>query len=236
MGDLVEYHCARSVAEIAMDDGKVNVLSPSMQLELAEALDQAERDESAVVLKGRPGVFSAGFDLDVLKAGGDDAFSMVRGGFLLTERLLSFPYPVVIACSGHAVAMAVFLVLSADYRVGVSGEFRLRANEVAIGLTMPRAAIAICRERLSPAAFTRAMMLSETFSPTQAVEAGILDLVVEPSDLETRTQQLAVTFRGLDMTAHRNTKLRARHSLLESLRASIEQDDSDLRALADVAR
>jgi enoyl-CoA hydratase len=229
MGDRVRYEFAQSVARITMDDGKANVLSLSMQAELNEALDQALTDEAVVILTGRTGLFSGGFDLGVLRAGGEEALSMLKGGFELAQRLLSFPYPVVVACSGHAVAMALFLVLSGDYRIGLTGDSRLTANEVAIGLTMPRAAIEICRQRLTPAAFTRVVMLSEPFSGQMAVEAGILDVVVDPAHLETKAHSAAVALSALDMSAHRNTKLRARQSVLEVLRTAIEQDDADLR-------
>lgn len=232
MGDRVSYQCTESVARIAMDDGKANVLSSPMQAELHHGLDQAERDEAVVILTGKPGLFSGGFDLGVLRAGGDDALAMLKGGFELAERLLSFPYPVVIACSGHAIAMALFVVLSGDYRIGVTGDARLTANEVAIGLTLPRAAIEICRQRLTPAAFNRAVLLAEPFSGQQAVEGGLLDAVVDPSELDARAHEVATALRGLDMAAHKNTKLRARGPLLAALRAAIDQDDGDLRALS----
>ncbi len=133
-----------------MDDGKVNVLSIPMLGEINAALDQAESAGAVVVLTGRDGRFSGGFDLAVLRAGGPDALTMLRGGFDLAERLLTFPTPVVVACSGHAIAMAAFLLLSGDYRIGAAGPFKITANEVAIGLPMPMAAIEICRQRLTP--------------------------------------------------------------------------------------
>ena len=135
MGSLVRYDFDGSVARITMDDGKVNVLSQEMLAELNEALGRAEADAAIVALAGRAGVFSAGFDLKVLRAGGPNARTMLRAGFELAERMLSFPMPVVIACTGHAVAMGVFLVLSGDYRIGVTGRYKITANEVAIGLT-----------------------------------------------------------------------------------------------------
>ncbi|HEY6177650.1 MAG TPA: crotonase/enoyl-CoA hydratase family protein, partial [Kofleriaceae bacterium] len=151
MEPLVSYRLEQSIATITLDDGKVNALSPAMQSQINGALDQAVADRATVVLTGRPGVWTAGFDLGVLRAGGPAGLGMVRSGFALAERLLTFPHPVVVACGGHAVAMGVFLLLSADYRIGAAGPFRITANEVAIGLTMPRAAIAICRQRLAPA-------------------------------------------------------------------------------------
>ena len=98
---------------------------------------------------------------------------MLRAGFELAERMLSFPMPVVIACTGHAVAMGVFLVLSGDYRIGVAGRYKITANEVAIGLTLPRAAIEICRQRLTPAHFSRATVLAEVFPPSGRGRSGL---------------------------------------------------------------
>ena len=143
MGSAVTYALEESVAWITMDDGKVNALSSSMFEELNEALDRAEADHAVVVLCGRTGTFSAGFDLTVLREDGPGALAMLQSGFRLAERMLAFPTPIVVACPGHAIAMGAFLVLSADYRIGVSGPFRITANEVAIGLVMPRAAIEI---------------------------------------------------------------------------------------------
>ena len=94
-GDLVTYQLEDSVATIVMDDGKVNVMSLQMTRALNEALDRAGADKAVVLLSGRPGVFSAGFDLSVLGLGGDDAREMVKAGFELAERVLSFPAPVV---------------------------------------------------------------------------------------------------------------------------------------------
>lgn len=95
---------------------------------------------------------------------------------------MPFPQPVVVACSGHAIAMGAFLLLSADHRVGVTGSsHKITANEVAIGLTMPRAAVEICRQRLAPAHFQRALNLAEPYTPDSAVEAGFLDSAV-PDD------------------------------------------------------
>src|SRR5215471_17406783 len=102
--NLVTYHEGDAIATITMDDGKVNALSMPMFDEVNAALDRAEAAGAAVVLAGRDGVFSAGFDLGVLRAGGAAAAALVRTGFELSARLLAFPAPVVVACTGHAIA------------------------------------------------------------------------------------------------------------------------------------
>jgi len=229
MSLFVSYEIDAGVAIITMDDGKANALSPRMQSEIHRALDRAEADGAIVCLTGRDGVFSGGFDLSILLAGGADALDMVRGGFELAERLLGFPRPVVIACSGHAVAMGAFLLLSVDYRIGTAGSYRITANEVAIGVTLPRAAIEICRQRLHPGAFTRATLLAEVFSPDDAVTAGFLDRVVSASELRSAARDVAAALIKLDGNAHVASKQRTRESFLRSLRAAIEADDAELR-------
>jgi len=226
MGQRVRYAVDGAVATITMDDGKVNVLSSAMLGDINAALDRAEADAEVVVLGGRPGVFSAGFDLPVLRQGGEPAGSMLRAGFELAERLLSFPAPVVIACSGHAIAMGAFLVLSGDYRIGAAGAYKITANEVAIGVTLPLAAVEICRQRLSPAHFSRATIIAEVFAPAQAVEAGFLDRVVDAAELDQAVRSAASQLAQLDMTAHSATKLRVRAAALRAVHEAIELDSA----------
>jgi enoyl-CoA hydratase len=225
MESLIGYQLADSVATITMDDGKVNALSLRMIHEVNEALARALDDAAAVVvLAGRPGVFSAGFDLPVLRAGGPGAASMLRAGFELAERVLSYPLPVVIACTGHAVAMGAFLLLSADFRVGAAGPYKITANEVAIGITMPRAAVEICRQRLTPAHFNRATTLAELYQPDSAIEAGFLDRVCEPADILDAVRGIARDLAGLDLDAHKATKLRVRTAALAGIHDAIAAD------------
>lgn len=231
MPERVWYELADDIATITVDDGKANALSPDLQAEIHGALDRAEADGAVVLLTGRPGMFSAGFDLRVLTGGGQPAIDMVIGGFDLAERLLSFPAPVVIACPGHAIAMGSFLLLAGDVRIGVSGPYRIQANEVAIGLTMPRAALELMRQRLTPAALTRAALLSETFTPERATGAGFLDHVVDPAELTTAARSSATAAAALHRGAHVATKRRARAEMLTALRAAIDADRADLAAL-----
>jgi enoyl-CoA hydratase len=224
MTDPVSYELAGGIATITLDDGKANALSPTMLAAINEALDRALGDEAIVILTGRPGIFSGGFDLKVLGAGGPDAGQMLESGFLLALRLLEHPFPLVIACTGHAIAMGSFLLLSADYRIGVEGPYRLIANEVAIGLTMPRAAIEICRQRLAPAHFQRAVILAESYTPSGAVAAGFLDQVVSDAALKPSSTSLAEQFATLDLHAHATTKALARSGAIDAIRAGLAAD------------
>lgn len=220
------------VATITLDDGRANALSPEMQADIHAALDRAEAAGLVVLITGREGRFSGGFDLGVMGAGGQVAADMVAGGFELARRLLAFPRPVVVACTGHAIAMGAFLLTAADSRIGVAaGGHRIHANEVAIGMTLPRSAIAVCRARLTPAAVTRALDLATPLSHEEAVVAGFLDEVVPAAGLAARAREEAERLAGLDAVAHVGTKALTRAPILAALDATIAADRADLEAL-----
>ncbi len=223
---IESVHCTLQdkVATIRIDDGKRNALSPPVLGEIYRALDRAESDGAVVIITGRQDVFSAGFDLNVMKRGGVSALRMLRAGYALTARVMAYPYPVIAACNGHALAMGVFLMLSADYVLGSRGDFKISANEVAIGLTMPRVAAAMLRHRLNPAAYQRAVTLSEYFDVEAALNAGFFDELVDTIDLMPRAEACADRFKELDPRAHTASKRRIRAALIRKIRFSIPLD------------
>jgi enoyl-CoA hydratase len=222
--DLVHYGLADGIATIRIDDGKRNALAPAVLHQIYDAFDRAEADEATVILTGREQVFSAGFDLRVMNKGGSKAIGMLRLGYGLPARVLAYPYPVVAACPGHSMAMGVFLMLSADYVIGSRGDFKISANEVAIGMTMPRVAAAVMRNRLTPAAFQRAVTLAEYFDPESALAAGFFDEIVEADELLPRAEALAQQFQQLDMHAHKASKRQERKKLIRKIRRTIPID------------
>jgi len=222
--ETVHYSLQDQIATIRIDDGKRNALSPPVFKEIYQALDRAESDRAIVILTGRESVFSAGFDLKVMKRGGINALRMLSAGYGLTARVLNYPYPVIAACNGHSLAMGAFLMLSADYVIGSRGDFKIAANEVAIGLTMPRVAAAMLRHRLTPAAYQRAVLLSEYFDVESALSAGFFDELVDPAELIPRAETHATELQGLDQRAHAATKRGIRASLTRRIRLSIPFD------------
>jgi enoyl-CoA hydratase len=224
MSDLLTYSLDDRIAQITLDDGKVNALSIAMLRELHAALDQAEADGAVVVLGGREGYLSAGFDLKVFREEPERLPEMLRLGATLCERMLAFPTPILVACSGHAIAAGSFLLLSADARIGVEGPFKIGLNEVRIGLTMPFFVIELARHRLAPAHFDRAVISAVMYEPADAVTAGFLDRVVAPVDLGEAAAAAAQELGGLNPEAHAATKLRARGTALTALRAAIDAE------------
>ena len=222
---LASFEIIDGVALIKLDDGKANALSLSMQQAFNSALDQAQQAKLPVVITGRSGILSAGFDLKTLAASGQPAVDMLNGGIEIALRLLSFETPVVIACGGHAIAMGVFLLQCGDYRIGVAGNFKYSANEVAIGMTMPWSTIEILRQRLTPAALCRAVLLAETFTPTNGVENGLIDrIVTTESELLAAALETAKSFSALNAVAHAASKNRLRSQVVAAIRDGLAKD------------
>jgi enoyl-CoA hydratase len=211
-----------------LSNGKVNAISPDVIAAFNAALDQAVTDRAVVIITGQPGILSGGYDLKVMTAGPKEAVALVTSGSTLARRLLSHPFPVIVACPGHAVAKGAFLLLSADYRIGVEGAFSIGLNEVQIGMTMHHAGIEIARDRLNKVALQRSVVNGEMFNPQGAVAAGFLDVVVSAEELQGAALAAARQLKKINMTAHKNTKLKVRKALLEALDNAIIQDQEHL--------
>lgn len=226
--DAVKVTVNDDVCIATLDDGKANALSPDVIAALNAALDRAEKEARAVVLLGRPGRFSAGFDLNVMRRGADAARDLVLAGAHFGLRLLELPLPVVAGCTGHAVAMGALLLLCSDRRIGADGDFRIGLNEVGIGMTLPRFGVELARDRLCPRSVTPATLLAHMFSPEEAQSAGFLDELCAASDVEDRVLEEGRRLRDLSGPAFAGTKRRLRERVVARIRDSLERDMREL--------
>lgn len=224
--ELIDLEINDNVAVITLKNGKVNAISPQVITELNNALDQAESAEAVVILTGQAGMFSGGYDLKTMKESSDSAVSLVTAGSTLARRMLSFPFPIIGACSGHAIAKGAFLLLSCDVRIGCVGPFKIGLNEVLIGMTMHQAGIELARNRIPINYLTRSVINAELFTPETAVTAGFLDTVVDPEQLMTTAMATAKQLLTLNMTAHHGTKLKERKECLNALDTAIKIDSA----------
>lgn len=224
MAEPISYSITNSIARIAIDDGKRNAMSPALLAQLHHAFQRAEQEARAVLITGRPGVFSAGFDLQVFaKRDPEEIHQMVRLGAELALQIFSAPMPVVVACTGHAYPMGAFLMLASDFCIGTEGPYQIGLNEVAIGLAIPRFAIELSRATLSPQYFNR-IVTAEMLLPEEAVTAGYLDWLVAPGTLESSAQAKSSELAALNADAFRLTKSRIRSEAAARIRQAIDQE------------
>ncbi|BCR24281.1 crotonase/enoyl-CoA hydratase family protein [Aquipseudomonas alcaligenes] len=228
MSDLISYQLEDGIATLTLNNGKVNAISPDVIVAFNAALDQAVQDRAVVIITGQPGILSGGYDLKVMTSSSQNAVALVTAGSTLARRMLAHPYPIIVACPGHAIAKGAFILLSADYRIGVEGPFNIGLNEVQIGMTMHHAGIELARDRLRRSAFHRSVINGEIFNPEGAMDAGFLDKVVPAEQLMATAVAAAQQLKKINMTAHKNTKLKVRKAFLETLDKAIELDQQHL--------
>ncbi len=224
MTDILTYRLEGSVAVLVLDDGKANVFNDASIGAIHAALDRAEQEAGSVVLIGRPGRFSGGFDLSVMGSDVTSMQALVRSGVELLLRIWEFPRPFLIACTGHAVAAGAMFLLAADYRIGVEGDWSIGLNEVGIGMPLPVLGVELARARLDPRAFTRAALHAELYDGAGAVEAGYLDEAVAPDRLLDRVMEKAAEMAAFAPSGYLPSKQRARHVLSDYVRSTLDED------------
>ncbi|MEM8925836.1 MAG: crotonase/enoyl-CoA hydratase family protein [Actinomycetota bacterium] len=225
--DLVGYRVEDGIAVITLDDGKANALGAAMTDAVNAALDTAEADDAvgAIVIAGREGRFSGGFDLSVFQTGDIEAIgAMVDAGGVLVRRLYGGPKPVVAACTGHAVAAGALVLLGCDVRIGPDAPIKVGLNEVAIGLTLPRWAMIIAGDRLSFRHRQQSVVNAKLYDGTGAVDVGFLDRAVEPASVMAEAMAEAATLAALDGSAYAATVRAFRRDTLDAMAADLRLD------------
>ena len=173
-----------NISVITLDDGKANVFSTKMSTDINECLDEVSKEDGCIVLTGREGMFSAGFDLKTLQGGDMDQIQeMTTTGFKLLSRIFSFPRPVIAACSGHGIALGTFLLCCCDYRIGIKGDFMLGANEMRTNMVIPPPILELMKFRVAQSHKYRAVLGAEMYTFENAKEAGLIDEVVDSNIL-----------------------------------------------------
>ena len=226
----VAYELRDGIAVISIDDGKANALSFDVIAAVNDGLDRADTDAAgAVLLVGRTGMFSGGFDLAVMRGGDAKAMGqLVTDGAELVLRLYRSGRPIVAACTGHAVAAGAFVLMGAHHRVGAEGAFRLCLIETQIGMVLPDWAVELTNERLIGPHAQQAAIESRVYDPAAGVEAGFLDRVVPEADVIDVAMAEAARLAALPAAAYAGNAAKVRARGIERLEAAVARDRANV--------
>ncbi len=211
-----------------MDDGKANALSEAMIDALLAAVTRAESEAGALVLCGRPERFCAGFDLRVMMSSPDAAKALLKRGSVLLMRLYACKVPLVVACTGHALAGGALVLLTGDLRIGAEGPYRIGLNEVSIGIPVPVLAMELARDRIAPRELTKATLLAGIYGPEEAARVGYLDEIVSPEAVVERAKEEAARLSSLPRFPFVETKSRLRRRTIAHIEATLDEDMASL--------
>lgn len=230
MNDATEprYELDDDLAVITLDDGRANVFSTASLRVLEGLLDRVEADRArGLVVIGRPGRFSAGFDLGEMTVSSRQTRELVARGARWWLRLYGLGIPTVGACTGHALAGGAITLLGLDVRIGADVDAKIGLNEVAIGMTLPKFAVELARDRIAASHLLR-VTTGEIFDPAGAVEAGFLDRIVPEADLVDEAVTTARQLAERNTTAYGGTKRNLRGAMIERCLAELDADMGDI--------
>ena len=212
------------VATLTMDDGKVNAFDVEFFTRLDAVLDECA-DDAAIVLTGRPGMFSAGLNTKKMAALDLDGLVdlLVPFGEVFL-RLWLEPRPVVAAATGHAIAGGTILAMVCDHAIAADGEFGWGLTETTIGFPLPRWIIAVARGNVRADRLDDLLLPGRMVAPAEAVEVGFAD-DVQPADRVVdaalaHARQLAT----LPRSTYAESKRRLRGDAVAAARADLEAD------------
>ena len=212
------------ISIIKLDDGKANAFSYDMLSQVNELLKQVPRDSGALVITGREGLFSGGFDLKTLATGDMEKITkMVQLGYRLLLELFSFDRPIIAAVSGHSIALGLFVTCSADYRIAIDGKYVCQANEVRNNMDIPTQIMEIIRARVNKKYFYSAVYHSDAYSVQDSIEVGYIDEVVSEDQFMKRVMEKAKELATLPHPFYANTKKTAQDNVRQKIADAIDK-------------
>ncbi|MEL0207388.1 MAG: crotonase/enoyl-CoA hydratase family protein [Gammaproteobacteria bacterium] len=215
------------ISIIKLDDGKANAFSHDMLSQVNELLAKVPRDSGALVITGREGLFSGGFDLKTFATGDMEKITkMVQLGYRLLLELFSFDRPIVAAVSGHSIALGLFVTCSADYRIAIDGKYVCQANEVRNNMDIPTQIMEILKARVNKKYFYPAVYHSDAFSVQDSIEVGYIDEVVPEDQFMARVIEKAKELATLPHPFYANTKKTAQDDVRQKIADAIDKYES----------
>ena len=216
------------VATLIMDDGKVNAFDADFFGRLNAAFDDCA-DAAAIVLAGRPGMFSAGLNTKTLAALDTDGMTdlLVQFGNTMMRVWLE-PRPVVAAATGHAIAGGTILAMTCDHAVAAEGDYRWGLTETTIGFPLPNWIIAIARGNVASHRIDDLLLPGRLVGPAEATEVGFADVTAAADDVVAVAEAAARELAALPLATYAETKRRLRGAAAE---AGLRDVEADIRGL-----
>ncbi len=210
-----------SIALVTLTHGKVNAIDRDLVAELSTEFIRLADDDTitAVILTGRGKFFSFGLDVPALyDLSPIDFTTFVRSFCDLYTRLFLFPKPLIGLLNGHTVAGGCILALACDYRIMTDGKAVIGLNEVTFGSTLFAGSIEMLRHVVGGAEAENVVLAGDLYDPDEALEIGLVDDVVEPSELTERALDLADKLSQNGLPAYQSLKQMVRRPIYEAWR------------------
>lgn len=193
-----------SIYTLTMNDGE-NRWNTTFVRAFAEALDEIEASDgpaAVVTTSSSEKFFSNGLDLDWIGAAnpddghpGGDRVAFGPEFMMVMSRLITLGVPSIAAINGHAFGAGLMTALCHDVRVMREDRGFVCANEMQLGMVIPRPELALFHHKLPANTFFETVQLARRWAGPAALEAGIVQGIASAEDLldaaRARAEELA---------------------------------------------
>ena len=205
MSDIL-VHTEAGVTTITLNRvDKKNSITTAMYATMADALAQAQADAAVrvVLLQGDVTIFSAGNDIgDFLNKPPAGEQSPV---FRFLHGIAAFPKPIVAAVCGPAVGIGTTMLLHCDLvYAGDNAAFSLPF--VNLGLCPEAASSLLLPQMFGYHRAAEALLLGEPFMAEAALEIGLVNRIVPPTEVNAMAQAQARKLAAKPLTSLVETK------------------------------
>jgi enoyl-CoA hydratase/carnithine racemase len=184
---------------------KKNSITSAMYADLADALEQAQQNAQVrvVLIQGHETIFSAGNDIaDFLNNPPADQNSPV---FRFLRNISTFPKPVLAAVAGPAVGIGTTLLFHCDLvYAGDNAAFSMPF--VNLGLCPEAASSFLVPNMMGYHRAAEALLMGEPFMAEAALEVGLVNRVVPPTEVNGYAQAQARKLAAKPLTSLIATK------------------------------
>jgi len=176
-----------TIRELRLARPPANAINPELMEILIQALDEASGSCEAIVISGRPGMFTAGLDVPELMRYDRDRMLQVWLQFLrMLKTVARLPVPSAFAITGHAPAGGIVLALFGDYRIMSRGDFITGLNEVQVGLVVSSVIHKALERAVGPHTAEKILVAGKILNAEQALEIGLVDELGDDPDAVVR--------------------------------------------------
>lgn len=209
------------VATVTLQRGKVNPINATVAEELRECFEELAGDSrvKVVILTGRGGFFSFGFDIPEFLGFSKESFTEFLMGFAdLYTYVFLYPKPVVAALNGHTIAGGCMLATACDYRLMVSGKAKISLNEITFGSSVFAGSLEMLRACVGTRNAQTILYSGGMYSAEEALAMGWIDRITSGEELLEEAEEVARGFARYDGRAFESIKKLMRKPVIEEMR------------------
>ncbi|XP_003964435.1 enoyl-CoA delta isomerase 1, mitochondrial [Takifugu rubripes] len=225
----VDFDQTAGVSIMTLQNPPVNSLSLDFLTEFCSALEKLEMDKSCrgvILTSGQPKVFSAGLDImEMYGKSPERCGEFWRAVQEMWLKLYSSNMVIIAAINGSSPAGGCLMSMTCDYRIMADNpRYSIGLNETQLGIVAPFWFKETMVNTVGHRTTEIALQLGQLYSPTEALDIGLVDKLVPEDQIITTATQTMTKWLAVPDHARQITKSMMRKPTIDKLMSKREPD------------